>query len=48
MLHFAPHKRAYKAHREEKRVGGIGEDDLLSIWIFNQNLELLSQTLYDL
>jgi len=30
MLHFTPHKRAYKAHREDKKVGGIGDDTLYS------------------
>ena len=30
MLHFTPHNRAYKAHREDKKVGGIGDDGIYS------------------
>jgi hypothetical protein len=30
MLHFTPHKRPYKAIREEKMGGGIGEARVLS------------------
>ena len=30
MLHFTPHKRAYKARREEKNAGGIGDNTLYS------------------
>jgi len=34
MLHFTPHKRPYKAIREEKMGGGIGEARGLSDQIF--------------
>jgi hypothetical protein len=30
MLHFTPHKRAYKAHREDKKEWGIGDDRIYS------------------
>jgi hypothetical protein len=39
MLHFTPHKRAYKAHREDKKVGGIGDDGVLSDQICSEAIE---------